>query len=87
MFILCSVGFAIALHGLFPFTENYSTPSSTLLELFFTLIADGDGNPHMFEGDPNESVGVVLLVAYVIFCYVVLMNVVIATFAVRIAIS
>ena len=82
VFSFCTAGFAIALHGLFPFMSDFFTPERTFLELFFALNGQFDSSPSIFEGDPNESVGALLFVVYIFFSGVILMNIVTATFAV-----
>lgn len=53
-----------------------------MLELFYALIGAFDSNLALFEGDPNETVGILLFVCYIVFSNVILINIVIAAFSV-----
>ena len=80
--IVCSFGFLVAFHGLFPFTHNFRTTERTALELLFSLNGQFDSDPSIFEGDPNETIGILLFAIYITMSGAVLMNIMTATFAV-----
>ena len=82
MFLFLAAGLFIAFHGLFPHLFDSHTAQRTMLELVYMLIGQFDSTLSLFEGDPNESVGFLLFMTYLVISNVSLMSIIIATFSV-----
>lgn len=80
MFFFCLLGFFVVFIGLFQgSTTTYNSALDTLAALFSSALSNYDASfTQTFEGSPYKYIGVFLLLVYVIFFAVVMLNLVIA---------
>ena len=76
VFLMSILGFGIAFHSLFPDIESYSSSGATVLTLFDAAL--GGHEFQSFQGHKYQDVGIAVMIVYVAFVVIILLNLVIA---------
>ena len=76
VFLMSILGFGIAFHSLFPDIESYRSSGATVLTLFDAAL--GGHEFQSFQGHKYQDVGIAVMIVYVAFVVIILLNLVIA---------
>ena len=78
VFVISVVGFGIAFHSLFPDLNEFKGIGSTSLTLFIVALGDHEFLKKDFENHPFEIVGLVMMVLYITFLSIIVLNFMVA---------
>jgi len=82
LFLVFVLGFGIAFHSLFRDLDGFRSTGATVLTLFDAALGGHEFQP--FRGHTYEDVGVAVMIVYVVFVVIILLNLIIARMTVRI---
>lgn len=76
VFLIFVLGFGIALHGMFPNLDEFSSVARTFLALFDAAL--GQHTFGIFENKEYQFIGEILMASYIVLVMIVLINLIIA---------